>query len=164
MTACKLGIHVWLYTPPLLKANARAVTQLCTAPLFLPLSLLHPGHCQIKPSGWSRKTIDTGGWAQTTGEWQGREHRSPFQKDSTPWNCSLLCLLFPATHSLLGPNSWFSLTSLTQAFLSLPSIPTNCSRNPCHFLPRRKPGIFYQSLPCRFTPVQYPLLNCWSAG
>ena len=34
-------------------------------PLFLPLSLLHPGHCQIKLSGWSRKTIDTGGWAQT---------------------------------------------------------------------------------------------------
>ena len=57
---------VALYSSPAEGKRQGCYPALYPHPLSLPLSLLHPGHRQIKPSGWSRKTIDPGGWTQTS--------------------------------------------------------------------------------------------------
>ena len=57
---------VALYSSPAEGKRQGCYPALYPHPLSLPLSLLHPGHRQIKPSGWSRKTMDPGGWTQTS--------------------------------------------------------------------------------------------------
>ena len=61
---------VALYSSPAEGKRQGCYPALYPHPLSLPLSLLHPGHRQIKPSGWSRKTIDPGGGLRPVGEWQ----------------------------------------------------------------------------------------------
>lgn len=41
-----------------------------------PLTLIHPGHSQIKPPEWSRKAQSIGAWAQNSGLGTGAEDSS----------------------------------------------------------------------------------------
>ena len=74
-----------LYSSPTEGKRQGCYPALYPPPLFLPFSLLHPGHCQIKPSGWSRKTIDTGGWAETSRRVAGQKAQVSIPEGLHAW-------------------------------------------------------------------------------